>query len=136
MSEETKQSVYHSPTYETAGAALMTFEPLNSIHQSLRISRLRVCLILFSFAATQGPCGYDRTRHVHAHHYCTHLSPDFHQCVIYDSDDPDVKLIGIEYIVSEKVCLNLVVSRELSQSYIQVFETFPNEEKKFWHSHK
>lgn len=106
---------------------------------SLRISRLRVCLILLSFAETwisHDYQSYDRTRHVHAHHYCTHLSPDFHQCVIYDSDERDAKLIGIEYIVSEKVHLGFVVSQDLSQSPVQVFETFPMEEKKFWHSHK
>ena len=40
-----------------------------------------------------------------AHHFCTHISKDFHQCVIYDSDKPEARLIGIEYIVSEKVCL-------------------------------
>jgi Protein of unknown function (DUF1264) len=45
----------------------------------------------------------DLTRQVEAHHFCTHLTPDFHQCIIYDSDAPDAKLIGIEYIVSEKV---------------------------------
>lgn len=45
----------------------------------------------------------DRTRHVEAHHYCNHRSHDFHQCVVYDSDEPNARLIGIEYIVTEKV---------------------------------
>ena len=27
----------------------------------------------------------------------------FHQCIIYDSDEPTARLIGIEYIVSEEV---------------------------------
>ena len=48
-------------------------------------------------------CRSDRTRHVEAHHFCKHLSHDFHQCIIYDSEKPDAKLIGIEYIVTEKV---------------------------------
>ena len=49
-------------------------------------------------------CGRsDRTRHVEAHHFCKHVSEDFHQCIIYDSGEPDAKLIGIEYIASEKV---------------------------------
>ena len=45
-----------------------------------------------------------------AHHFCTHISKDFHQCVIYDSDKSDAKLIGIEYIVTEKVrqCLTFI----------------------------
>lgn len=45
----------------------------------------------------------DHSRHVEAHHFCKHLSADFHQCIIYDSDKPDARLIGIEYIVTEKV---------------------------------
>jgi hypothetical protein len=63
----------------------------------------------------------DRTRHVEAHHFCKHRSHDMHQwCVrppaapkhdtdalpfsiIYDSDEPNARLIGIEYIVTEKV---------------------------------
>ena len=43
---------------------------------------------------------------------------EFLQCVIYDSDRPDARLIGIEYIISEKL-----------------FQTLPEEEKRFWHSH-
>ena len=41
-----------------------------------------------------------------------------HQCVIYDSDKPNARLIGIEYIVTEKI-----------------FKELPEEEKKYWHSH-
>ncbi len=60
----------------------------------------------------------DMGRQVEANHFCTHLSEDFHQCVIYDSNRSDAKLIGIEYIVSERV-----------------FKTLPDEEKRLWHSH-
>lgn len=60
----------------------------------------------------------DMGRQVEAHHFCTHLSEDFHQCVIYDSNRHDAKLIGIEYIISERV-----------------FKTLPDEEKRLWHSH-
>ena len=38
--------------------------------------------------------------------------------MIYDSDKSDARLIGIEYIISEKL-----------------FQTLPEEEKKLWHSH-
>lgn len=61
----------------------------------------------------------DVGRQVDAYHYCTHLTEDFHQCVIYDSDAPNAKLIGIEYIVSERV-----------------FRTLPDDEKRLWHSHR
>jgi hypothetical protein len=38
--------------------------------------------------------------------------------VIYDSEGPNAKLIGIEYIISENL-----------------YKTLPEEEKKLWHSH-
>jgi hypothetical protein len=60
----------------------------------------------------------DMGRQVEANHFCTHLTEDFHQCVIYDSSKPDAKLIGIEYIVSERI-----------------FKNLPDEEKRLWHSH-
>ncbi len=60
----------------------------------------------------------DMGRQVEANHFCTHLSEDFHQCVIYDSNLSTAKLIGIEYIVSERV-----------------FKALPDEEKRLWHSH-
>lgn len=57
-------------------------------------------------------------RQLVAHHYCSHLNQDVRQCVIYDSDRPDARLIGIEYIINE-----------------DLFEQLPAEEKKLWHSH-
>ncbi|KAJ8598004.1 DUF1264-domain-containing protein [Rhizopogon salebrosus TDB-379] len=106
MNPETKQEVYRegSKVYDAAGATIMTFTPINRIHQHL---------CAFHIYAQ------DHTRHVEAHHFCSHRSKDFHQCVIYDSDAADARLIGIEYIVSERV-----------------FKSLPEEEKKYWHSHK
>ncbi|MBE7618510.1 DUF1264 domain-containing protein [Komagataeibacter sp. FXV2] len=60
----------------------------------------------------------DLGRQVEANHFCTHLSEDFHQCVIYEANQKNARLIGIEYIVSEKI-----------------FRTLPEEERKLWHSH-
>ena len=54
-----------------------------------------------------------------AHHFCSHVSGDMRQCIIYDSNKSDAKLIGIEYIISRKL-----------------FETLPAEERKYWHSHE
>ena len=42
-----------------------------------------------------------------------------HQCLIFDSDTPGARLIGIEYVIPE-----------------ETFVTLPEEEKKYWHSHK
>ncbi len=35
MESETKQSVYHSATYHAAGEAIVSFKPINEIHQHL-----------------------------------------------------------------------------------------------------
>jgi hypothetical protein len=61
----------------------------------------------------------DMGRQVEAHHYCTHVSEDFFQCVIYDGDRSGARLIGIEYIVSARV-----------------FASLPEDEKPLWHSHR
>ncbi|UOQ52125.1 OBAP family protein [Hymenobacter cellulosivorans] len=53
-----------------------------------------------------------------AHHFCAKLNEDVTQCVIYDGNGPDAKIMGIEYIVSKKL-----------------FEQLPAEEKPLWHSH-
>lgn len=58
-------------------------------------------------------------RQVVAHHFCSHLNEEVNQCVIYDSNEQNAKLIGIEYIISERL-----------------FQTLPQEEKKLWHSHE
>ncbi|OCF37409.1 hypothetical protein I316_00530 [Kwoniella heveanensis BCC8398] len=101
---EAEQSTYHSTAYSAAGAAQMSFTPINQIHQHL-------CgLHIYS---------HDSKRAVKAHHFCTHLRHDLHQCVIYDSDDKNARLIGIEYLVPE-----------------EVFVKLPEDEKKYWHSHK
>jgi hypothetical protein len=53
-----------------------------------------------------------------AHHYCSILNEDLIQCVIYDGNVKDAKLMGVEYIVSAKL-----------------FATLPDAERRMWHSH-
>jgi hypothetical protein len=53
-----------------------------------------------------------------AHHYCAILNEDLIQCVIYDGNQKEAKLMGVEYIVSAKL-----------------FAGFPPAEKSLWHSH-
>ncbi len=57
-------------------------------------------------------------RQVEATHFCIHLRHDLHQCVIFDRNAPDARLIGIEYIISE-----------------ERFRGLPEDEKRLWHSH-
>jgi hypothetical protein len=53
-----------------------------------------------------------------AHHYCGHLSEEMIQCVIFDGNGEQAKLMGVEYIVSGALFAKLTA-----------------EEKKLWHSH-
>lgn len=57
-------------------------------------------------------------RQVEATHFCVHLRHDLHQCVIFDRNAADARLIGIEYIISA-----------------QRFRELPDDEKPLWHSH-
>lgn len=88
---------------EAGAKILQTEAPLSAIHA-------HVC----GFHFYSG----EMDRQVIAHHYCSHVNDEVMQCVIYDSDKKDAKLIGIEYIISARL-----------------FATLPPEEKKLWHSH-
>jgi len=83
--------------------SVQTFEPIEDIHKHL-------CAYHFYSG--------DISRQVEAHHYCTHLNEDVAQCAIFDSDQPNARLIGVEYLVSEKV-----------------FKNLPKEEQQLWHIH-
>jgi len=53
-----------------------------------------------------------------AHHYCSIVNEDVTQCVIFDGNTRDAKIMGVEYIVSGKL-----------------FAGLPPAEKALWHSH-
>jgi hypothetical protein len=53
-----------------------------------------------------------------AHHYCAPKNDDLVQCVIFDGNTSDANMIGIEYIISERL-----------------FAGLPDEERKLWHPH-
>jgi hypothetical protein len=83
--------------------ASATFPPIGDIHA-------HVCGIHFYSG--------NMNRQIIAEHYCSHFSDEVLQCVIYDSNKPGARMIGVEYIVSAKI-----------------FDSLPPEEKKLWHSH-
>src|SRR6266566_5828283 len=97
-------SAFAQPSEKTkSAAASANFPPIGDIHA-------HVCGIHFYSG--------DMSRQIIAEHYCSHLSDEVLQCVLYDSNKPGARLIGVEYIVSAKI-----------------FESLPPEEKKLWHSH-
>jgi hypothetical protein len=60
----------------------------------------------------------DPTHPMEAHHYCHQVNEDLAQCVLYDGNTRDSDLVGVEYIVSEKL-----------------FATLPATERRLWHPH-
>lgn len=61
----------------------------------------------------------DLKRCIEANHYCSHITEDVRQCLIYDSTKPNARLIGVEYMISPRL-----------------FDTLPPEEQKLWHTHE
>ncbi|EHR51682.1 Protein of unknown function (DUF1264) [Saccharomonospora marina XMU15] len=53
-----------------------------------------------------------------AHHYCRVVNEDLLQCVLFDGNTRQANLIGVEYIVSERL-----------------FDTLPRQEQDRWHPH-
>lgn len=64
------------------------------------------------------PMAADPAHAVEVHHYCEQVNEDLAQCVLYDGNTRDANLVGIEYIVSERL-----------------FATLPAAERPFWHPH-
>ena len=54
-----------------------------------------------------------------AHHYCKPVSGGLTECQLYDSDEPDARIIGIEVIVDK-----------------ETWKKFTGKEKALWHYHK
>lgn len=55
---------------------------------------------------------------VEANHYCAHVNEDVRQCIVYDGNGPNARLIGIEYLIKP-----------------HLYEKLDPEERKYWHSH-
>jgi hypothetical protein len=76
------------------------------------LSRLSTYLDGFHFASGE------IHHQMEAHHYCAKLNEDVTQCVLYDGNVDEARLIGIEYVISRRL-----------------FEGLDQEERKLWHSH-
>jgi hypothetical protein len=53
-----------------------------------------------------------------AQHYCMSRSEEMHQCLLYDSTEKNARLLGVEYIISDRL-----------------YRELPEQEKKYWHPH-
>ncbi|TGO81981.1 hypothetical protein BPOR_0955g00040 [Botrytis porri] len=88
---------------ETGASVTQSFAPIK-----------KICAHLNAFHVYAGEPG----RSVEANHYCTHLSADVRQCLIYDSPTNPARLIGVEYMITRRL-----------------YEKLDEEERKLWHSH-
>ncbi|EMC98268.1 hypothetical protein BAUCODRAFT_32280 [Baudoinia panamericana UAMH 10762] len=90
-------------TLETGAAMVQNFEPPK-----------RLCAHLNAFHTYASQPG----RHVEANHYCAHLNDDVRQCILYDSDKANARLIGVEYMIKP-----------------HLYEKLDPAERKLWHTH-
>jgi hypothetical protein len=74
----------------------------------------KVSLYLDGFHAAKD----DPAMQMEAHHYCNQVNEDFAQCVLFDGNTGESRLMGIEYIISAKL-----------------YDTLPADEKAYWHPH-
>jgi len=88
---------------DSAAAAMQTHVPL---------SQFKLHFVASDFYNGHPECQFT------THHYVSQLTQDLKQCLIFDSDQSDARLIGIEYVVSSTL-----------------FSQLPDEEKLLWHSH-
>ncbi|KAE8408086.1 hypothetical protein BDV37DRAFT_208708 [Aspergillus pseudonomiae] len=93
-----------SQILETGAAAIQDFTPVKQICAHLNAFHVYVD---------------DPTRCIEANHYCSHITEDLRQCLLYSSPDRNAKLLGVEYMITPRL-----------------FSTLPPEEKKLWHSHE
>jgi hypothetical protein len=62
--------------------------------------------------------GNNPKRQIPVHEYIMHINEDVMQALIMDSDKAGAKIIGVEYIISERL-----------------YNQLPEDEKKYWYSH-
>ena len=92
-----------SKTLEAGADMLQNKSPLNKIN-----------VYLDGFHFYNG----NMSAQMEAHHYVSQINEDVHQAIIYDGNGENAKIMGVEYIISERL-----------------FTTLGEEEKKLWHSH-
>ncbi len=85
----------------SAGEPLHVNGPLGAVHA-------HVCGFHFYSGNMQ--------RALRVDHSCSHVNAEVFQCIIYDSDPRNARLIGIECLISEAL-----------------FKQLPEAEKKLWH---
>lgn len=101
-----------APGSEKTGKTKMLETGSAALQDKTPIKQLEIYLDGFHFA------NGNMAMQMEAHHYCMKLNEDVTQCVMYDGNTKDAKIMGVEYIISERL-----------------FKKLPEDEKRLWHSH-
>lgn len=109
---ENTSSNVQSPGSEKTAKTRTLEAGADLLQDKMPLSKLNMYLDGFHFYSG------DMNGQMEAHHYCSAVNDDLIQCVIFDGNGDKAKIMGVEYIVSERL-----------------FKTLPAEEKKLWHSH-
>jgi len=88
---------------ETGAQAMQSFEPVGAID---------------TYLDGFHPMKDDPSHTMEAHHFCRARNEEFTQCVIFDANTANANMVGIEYIISERL-----------------FDTLSAEEQALWHPH-
>jgi hypothetical protein len=109
-------ALYACDVKEDGAGKIAQMKVLQAKAESLKVDtpltavRAHVCGFHFESGAME--------RQLVSHRFIFNLGEEVMHCLIYDSDRPDARLVGIEYIIGR-----------------EKFDSLPEEEKKFWHSH-
>ena len=90
-------------TLETGAALLQAKAPVE-----------KIAIYLNGFHAAKA----DPRMQMEAHHYCNQVNEELAQCVLFDGNTAQARLMGVEYIISETL-----------------YATLPADERAYWHPH-
>ncbi len=91
----------------------------NSGGQSrIPVEQLQVYVDGFHNSKRDSSLPAEKQKQIRVTHYCQPLNPDLIQCVVYDGNTKNARLIGVEHIISDKA-----------------YQSLPASEKKYWHLH-
>ena len=92
---------------------------LATLEQGARLLQESTPLKGFDVYVVGFHCGRNEPENqMEAHHYCRVVNDDLLQCVLFDGNTEDANLVGLEYVVSERL-----------------FEDLPPQERAYWHPH-
>lgn len=109
---ENTPSNVEAPGEEKTGESTILGVGADVLQDKTPLNKMNIYLDGFHFYS-----GYMEGQ-MEAHHYVTQLNEDVFQAIIFDGNDDDAKIMGIEYIITERL-----------------FKQLPEEEKTLWHSH-